>query len=57
MTVGDHVEVIRGCGEMYHGAIVEGCFDLKGWAGHDEFVRSISVFVNPNFSIQTVYFR
>ena len=32
-TVGDHVDIIRGCGEMYHGAIVEGCFDLKGWAG------------------------
>ena len=29
---------------MYHGAIVEGCFDLKGWAGHDEFV-SFSNFV------------
>ena len=23
---------------MYHGAIVEGCFDLKGWVGGGEFV-------------------
>ena len=50
MTVGDHVEVIRACGEMYHGAIVEGCFDLKGWVGGGEFV-SISDLVKSYFNL------
>ena len=49
MTVGDHVEVIRACGEMYHGAIVEGCFDLKGWAGHGGEFVSISDLVELRF--------
>lgn len=51
MTVGDHVEVIRGCGEMYHGAIVEGCFDLKGWVGHGGEFVSISGLVKSYFNL------
>ena len=34
---------------MYHGAIVEGCFDLKGWAGHGGEFVSISDLVELRF--------
>ena len=29
------VEIMRGCGDAFHGAKLEGCFDLKGFAGSD----------------------
>ena len=29
------VEIMRQCGDVFHGAKLEGCFDLKGFAGAD----------------------
>lgn len=43
-TAGSYEEIIRGCGEMWNGAIVEGCFDVKGWVGHANESVSILYF-------------
>ena len=41
LTDGDgKVEVMRSCGDVFHGAALEGCFDLKGYAGNDDMVNS-----------------
>ena len=42
---------------MFHGAVVEGCFDLKGWAGHTGDVSftyqfSIRIQFYPHISLQ-----